>query len=58
MMQHTFNIAAQGFKFPGFGPLIGPLGMVDARVRIAQPVLDLAAWMRVRAARFAVHPRP
>lgn len=59
MADRTFNVVAQGisFKLPNgqaFGPLIGPIGLVDARARITQPILDLPGWQRLRASRYGV----
>ena len=59
MLDHTFNIVAQGisFKLPGgaaFGPLIGPIGLVDARARVTQTLFDASSWQRLRAARYGV----
>lgn len=49
--QRTFNLKAQGFPLPGSLPdVIGPIDNVDARVRVVQPVVDMAAWQRWRAA--------
>ena len=49
--ERTFNLKAQGFPLPGSLPdVIGPIDNVDARVRVVQPVVDLAAWQRWRAA--------
>lgn len=49
--ERTFNLRAQGFPLPPTTPdVIGPIDNVDARVRVVQPVLDVAAWQRWRAA--------
>lgn len=49
--ERTFNLRAQGFPLPPTTPdVIGPIDNLDARVRIVQPVVDLAAWQRWRAA--------
>lgn len=47
----TFNLKAQGFPLPGNAPdVIGPIDGVDARVRVTQPIVDVTAWQRYRAA--------
>ena len=49
--ERTFNLRAQGFPLPPTTPdVIGPIDNVDARIRIVQPVVDVAAWQRWRAA--------
>jgi outer membrane protein TolC len=59
MADRTFNVVAQGisFKLPNgaaFGPLIGPIGLVDARAKVTQPIVDLSDWQRLRASRYGV----
>lgn len=59
MADRTFNVVAQGisFKLPNgqaFGPLIGPIGLVDARAKVSQPIVDLSGWQRLRASRYGV----
>ena len=53
-LNRTFNLRALGIDFssvPGSPPAperIGPFDNIDARIRLVQPVLDLAANARVR----------
>ncbi|MBV9080684.1 MAG: TolC family protein, partial [Elusimicrobia bacterium] len=48
------NLEAQGFPATGgFNPLLGPYNTFDARVSLSQPLLDLAAYWRWRAAKTA-----
>ena len=60
---HTMNTATLGFAFnapdgtPFFNPdgeILGPVGSLDFRARIAQPIVDAAALERVRAAGDAI----
>lgn len=47
----TFNLEASGFPAPpGADEVIGPFDGYDARVRVQQPLLDLASWSRLREA--------
>lgn len=47
----TFNLEASGFPAPaGSDEVIGPFDGYDARVRLQQPLLDLASWSRLREA--------
>src|SRR5712692_3625824 len=56
MANRTFDLKATGFSFPSlpgvpaFPDLIGPVDVVDARVRASQTLFDFASWVRVRAA--------
>jgi outer membrane protein TolC len=56
MAERTFSLQALGIQFPAlpgqapFADLQGPVQVVDARLRLAQPVVDLAAWQKLRAA--------
>ncbi len=53
----TINSRSFGFEFPevpgGFSipERIGPFSVYDARVSVAQPLIDLPAWKRLHAAR-------
>jgi outer membrane protein TolC len=59
--RRTFNTAALGIDFPApagqqpifdpRGEVLGPVDVIDLRARVAQPLLDLAAFRRVRTAR-------
>jgi outer membrane protein TolC len=44
------NLAARGFRFPGFPTVIGPYGFTDARVYLSQTILNLKALNRQRGA--------
>ena len=44
------NLAAQGFRFPGFPSIVGPYGFSDARVYLSQSILNLKALNRQRGA--------
>jgi len=47
----TFNLEASGFPAPpGSDEVIGPFDGYEARVRVQQPLLDLASWSRLREA--------
>lgn len=52
----TYNVKSFGFSFPSvpgapeIPDLVGPVDEVDARVRVTQSLVDLAAWQRVKAA--------
>ena len=56
MVDRTFNLKALGFSFPKIPgvasppDLIGPVEVMDARVRASQALFDYASWVRVRAA--------
>jgi outer membrane protein len=57
MTDRTFNLYALGIEFPsvpGSPPLPalqGPVWDSEARIKLTQPVLDLAAWQKLRASR-------
>lgn len=44
------NLAARGLTQPGIPPVVGPYGYYDTRVFLTQPVFDLPAIDRTRAA--------
>jgi outer membrane protein TolC len=55
--RETVNLAALGFDaslFPGIPSLVGPFNVFDARVSVAQPVVDLSALNDVRRAGHAL----
>jgi outer membrane protein TolC len=51
--RQTTNLEAFGFPISRVSPdiptVIGPFDVFDARIRVSQPVVDLAAWNRTRA---------
>jgi outer membrane protein TolC len=52
-MRETVSLAALGFDasvFPGVPTLIGPFNVFDARLTVAQPVVDISALNGVRRA--------
>ena len=44
------NLAARGIKLPGAPQIVGPFSFFDARAYLSQPLLDLSALNRERAA--------
>jgi len=44
----TMNPSAQGLEIPGQAGVIGPFDSFDARLGVAQPLLDWSAWSRWR----------
>ena len=44
----TFNVPIPGFQSPSF---VGPFAVNDARVNVAQSILDLASWKRYQVSR-------
>jgi outer membrane protein TolC len=49
-VRQEINLEAYGFPVaPGQSPVVGPFNVGDARVRLTQPILDLAASDRARA---------
>jgi outer membrane protein len=56
VVDRTFNLKALGFGFPKIPgvasppDLIGPVDVMDARLRASQTLFDYASWVRVRAA--------
>jgi len=61
--EQQVNLEAFGFSgFPGMPTVVGPFGVVDARVYLSQPIVDIEALAslkartaRVEAARFATN---
>jgi outer membrane protein TolC len=48
--RQEINLEAYGFPVaPGTSPVVGPFNVGDVRVRLSQPILDLAALDRARA---------
>lgn len=51
--RQTTNPATLGFDFPGLPSLIGPYSVFDARLKVSQKLLDLAASSEYSGAGFA-----
>ncbi|WP_028081421.1 TolC family protein [Solimonas soli] len=53
-LRQTTNPVTFGFSFPGLPDVIGPFSVFDARAKISQKLLDLAASSELTGAGFAV----
>jgi outer membrane protein TolC len=49
--RQTADLRAQGVRFPGLGPRVGPFNNFDARGRVTMALFDLSAFERFRAAK-------
>ncbi len=47
-VRQKINLAAFGFRAPGFPDVIGPFNVYDGRLHVSQPIVDLAALNRSR----------
>ena len=45
-VRQKINLAAFGFRAPGFPDVIGPFNVYDGRLHVSQPIVDLAALDR------------
>lgn len=50
----TSNLAAQGLRFPGLDPFVGPFSTFDARVELSQVIFDWSRVLQSRGARLAI----
>jgi outer membrane protein TolC len=61
MVERTYDFKSLGISFPkipgfpSFPDLIGPVDVVDARVRATQALFDAASWVRLGAAGLGVN---
>jgi outer membrane protein TolC len=52
-LRQTTNPATLGFEFPGMPSLVGPYSVFDARIKLSQTLVDLAAASDLSRAEFA-----